>query len=121
MEALGLFSRRSLPGRSNKSTVLLQKFAQENAFNRTGFINYNQYGKKEGTGFIPCSEKFVDNFLLYVLVPDYSVSAKNSYTEVGSVNKRIRDMLTHHGLRKSEVKAITLSTLQELLEDLEKV
>ena len=101
--------------------VLLQKFVQENALNRTGFINYNQYGKKEGTGFISCSEKFVDNFLLYVLVPDYSVSAKNSYTEVGSVNKRIRDMLTHHGLRKCEVKAITLSTLQELPEDLEKV
>lgn len=121
MEALGLFSRRSLLGRSNKRTVLLQKFAQENALNRTGFINYNKYGKKVGTGFIPCSEKFVDNFLLYILVPDYYVSAKNSYTEVGSVNKRIRDMLTSYGLRNCVVKAIVLSTLEEPPEELEKV
>ena len=73
MQALGLFSRRSLLGRSNKSTVLLQKIAQENSLNRTGCINYNQYGKKEGVGFIPCTEKFVDNFLFYVYVPDYFV------------------------------------------------
>lgn len=73
-QALGLFSRRSLLSRSNKSTVLLEKIAQEHSLNRTGVINYNKYGKQEGVGFISCSEKFVDNFLFYFLVPDYFVT-----------------------------------------------
>lgn len=123
MQALRLFSRRSLLGRSNKSTVLLEKIAQENSLNRTGVINYNKYGKQEGVGFISYSEKFVDNFLFYVLVPDYFVTRKKTYTEVGVVNKHIRDMLTRYGLRKCKVKAIALSPLKEQPreEELEKV
>ena len=65
-QALGLFSCRSLLGRS--------KIAQEHSLNRTGVINYNKYGKQEGVGFISCSEKFVDNFLFHVLVLDYFVT-----------------------------------------------
>lgn len=123
MQAMGLFSRRSLLGRSNKSTVHLEKIAKENSLNKTGSINYNKYGEKDDIGFTPCSEKFVDNFLFYVLVPDYFVTAQKHYTEVGVVNKHIRDMLTRCGLQKCKVKAISLSSLkkQPLEEELDKV
>ena len=90
MQALGLFSRRAILGRSNKSTVVLEKIAKENSLNRTGAVNFNKYGKQDGIGFLPCSDKFVDSFLLYVYVPDYFVTAKKTYTEVGVVSMRIR-------------------------------
>ena len=64
--ALGLFSRRAILGRSNKSTVVLEKIAKENSLNRIGAVNFNKYGKQDGIGFLPCSDKFVDSFLLYV-------------------------------------------------------
>ena len=46
------------------------------------------------------SDKFVDNFLLYVYVPDYFVTSMRTYSDVGLVNKHIRDMLTRNGLQK---------------------
>ena len=53
----------------------------------------------------------MDNFLhyVYVYVPDYFVTAKKTYTEVGHVNKHIRDMLNQYiyDLRKCKVKVIT--------------
>ena len=113
MQALGLFSRRAILGRSNKNTVVLEKIAKANSLNRTGAVNFNKYGKQDGVGFSPCSDKFVDNFLLYVLVPDYFATAKKTYTEVGHVNKHIRDMLTRFGFGKCEVKAVALSPLKE--------
>ena len=76
MQALGLFSRRAILGRSNKSTVVLEKIAKENSLKRAGAVNFNKYGKQDGIGFLPCSDKFVDSFLLYVYVPDYFVTQR---------------------------------------------
>ena len=84
-----LFSRRAILGRSNKSTVVLGKIAKENSLNRAGAVNFNKYGQQDGIGFSPCSDKFVDNFYVYVYVTDYFVTTKKTYTEVGHVNKHI--------------------------------
>lgn len=115
---------RSLLGRPCKNTVLLQKFVQENALNRTGNIDYNKYGNKLGIGFLPCTEKFVDNFLLYVYVPDYFIEQKGAknkaYTEVGVVNKHIRSLLSHSGLQKCEVKAVCLTPIEKSLSEEER-
>ena len=35
-----------------------------NALNKTGLINNNKGGVKDGVVFQPCSYKFVDNFIL---------------------------------------------------------
>ena len=121
MQALGLFSHRAILGRSNKSNVVLEKIAKANSLNKTGAVNFNQYGKQDGVGFSPCSDKFVDNFLLYVYVPDYFVTSKKTYSEVGLVNKHIRAMLTRFGLQKCKVKAVALCPLKGDLDDLDKV
>ena len=121
MPALGLFSRRVILGRSNKSSLQWFWRRLQNSLNRTGTANFNKYGKQDGVGFSPCSDKFVDNFLFYVYVPDYFVKTKKTYTEVGHVNKHIRDMLKRYGLQKCEVKAVALSPLKDLPKDLDKV
>ena len=121
MQAPGLFSRRAILGPSNKSIVVLEKIAKENSLNRTGAVNFNKYEQQDGIGFSPCSNKFVDNFLFYVYVPDYFVTAKRTYTEVGHVNKHIRDMLDRYGLHKCKVKAVALSPLKEQPSELDKV
>ena len=69
MQALSLFSRRAILGRSNKSTVVLKKIAKENSLNRTGAVHFNKHGQQEGISLSPCSDKFVHNFLFYVYVP----------------------------------------------------
>ena len=94
MQALGLFSRPAILGRSNKSTVVLEKIAKENSINRTGTVNINKYGKQDSVGFSPCSDKFMDNFLLYVYVHNYFVTARETYTEVGHVNKLVSDLVS---------------------------
>ena len=104
MQALGLFSRLAILGRSNKNTMVLEKIMKSNSLNRTGAVNFNKYGKQVGAGFSPCSDKFVDNFLFYVLVPDYFVTAKKTCTDVGHVNKHIRDVVTRFGFGKCGVK-----------------
>ena len=86
---------------------ILEKIVRLNARNKTGNANYNKYGNKDGVGFTPCSDKFVDNFILQVLVPDYNMD-KKKYVHVGGVNKTIRDLLTRRNLTKCEVKAIGL-------------
>ena len=43
MQALNIFSRRAFLGRSNKSTVVLEKIAKENSLNRTGAVSFNKY------------------------------------------------------------------------------
>ena len=86
---------------------ILEKIARLNALNRTGNANYNKYGNKDGIGFIPCSDKFIDNFILQVLVPDYKLD-KTKYLHVGAVNKTIRDLLARRNLTKCKVKAIGL-------------
>ena len=121
MQALSFFSRRAILSRSNKSTVVLEELAKKNSLNRTDSANFNKYGQQDGIGFSPCSDKFVDNFLFYVYVPDYFVTAKKTYTEVGHVNKHIRDMLDRYGLHKCKVKAVALSPLKEKPSELDKV
>ena len=120
MQALGLFSRCAILGQSNKSAVVLEKIAKENLLNRTGTVNFNKYGKQDGIGFSPCSDKLMASFLLHVYVPDYFITVK-TYTEVGVVNMRISALLKRHGLQKCKVKV--LSPLKEVLKpkDLEKV
>ena len=112
MQALSIFSRRAILGRSNKSTVVLEKVAKDNSLNRTGTANFNKYGQQVGIGFSPCSDKFVDNLLFYVYVSDYFVTAKKTYKDVGHVKKHIRDMLDCYGLHKCKVKSRCIVTVK---------
>ena len=73
--------------------------------NKTGLINYNKGGVKDGVGFQPCSDKFVDNFILRVLVADYLIHKKN---------RTIRAMLERNGLEMCKVKAISLSNANDI-------
>ena len=84
-----------------------RKSVKHNTLNKTGRINYNKGGIKDGVGFQPCSDKFVDNFILRVLVADYLIHKKND-VEVGSINRTIRGMLDRNGLKNCKVKAISL-------------
>ena len=86
---------------------------KHNALNKTGHANYNKGGVKDGVGFQPCSDKFVDNFILRVLVADYLIYKKN-YAEVGSINRTKRGMLERNGLEKCKVKAISLSSATDI-------
>ena len=72
-----------------------------NARNRTGALNYNRYGKKDGQGFQPCSEKFIDNFVLMTLVPDYMLNEEGNYKLCGQMNQTIHELLTESGLKKN--------------------
>ena len=92
-------------GRAKRKTAIVETLVQSNALNRTGCINYNMYGTKDSIGFQEATEKFVDNFLLRVLVPDYNVKdGRNIF--VGSQNRMIRELLDANGLTKCKVKAI---------------
>ena len=57
-----------LVGKSQSKTAALEALIKGNALNRTGNVDYNKYGKLDGIGFEKVSDKFVDNFLLFVLV-----------------------------------------------------
>ena len=87
---------------------MLENVVLHNALNKTGCINYNKGGIKYCVGFQPCSDKFVDNFILSALVADYFIQ-KNRYVEVGLINRTICAMLNRSGLEKCKVKAIILS------------
>ena len=100
-----IISKKALCGRSQKTTRMLENVVKHNALNKTGHANYNKGGVKDGVGFQPCSDKFVDNFVLRVLVGDYLIYKKN-YAEVSSINRTIRGMLERNGLEKCKVKAI---------------
>ena len=113
MEKHIIVSKQELCGRSQKSTRMLENVVKHNALNKTGLINYNKGGVKDGVGFQPCSDKFVDNFILRVLVADYLIH-KKSYAEVGSINRTIRAMLERNGLEKCKVKAISLSNANDI-------
>jgi len=76
----------------------------------TGALNYNAGGVKDGIGFENVTEKFVDNFLLRVLVPDYNTeNGMNIF--IGTQNKTIRELLDTHGLTKCKVKAVGFTKL----------
>ena len=97
MEKHIIISKKELCGRSQKTTRMLENVVKHNALNKTGHINYNKGGVKDGVGFQPCSDKFVDNFIFCVLVADYLIY-KRRYIEVGSINRTIRAMLERNGL-----------------------
>ena len=80
--------QRELIGRSNRKTAAVEALIQANALNQTGKVNFNVDGEKDGFGFEKVTDKFVDNFLLRILVPDYNVkNGKNIF--IGSQNKTI--------------------------------
>ena len=108
-----IISKKELCGRSQKTTRLLENVVKHNALNKTGHINYNRGGVKDGVGFQPCSDKFVDNFVLHVLLADYLIH-KRRYVEVGSINRTIRTMLDRNGLEKCKVKAISLASASDI-------
>ena len=54
----------------------LENVVKHNALSKTGQINYNKVGIKDGVGFQPCSDKFVDNFFLRVLVANCLIHKK---------------------------------------------
>ena len=98
-------TEKELLGKRRKETACQENIVRHNALNRTGYLDYNLYGDKDGIGFVPVTEKFVDNFVLAVLVADYHLDEKRKYTEVGAFNKTIRGLLDRSGLKKCDVKA----------------
>ena len=101
-------NRSDIVGFKKSKTAVVEALIQTNAFNRTGTTNYNIFGQKDGIGFEEATEKFIDNFLLRVLVPDYNIKhGKNIF--VGSQNRMIRELLDAHGLTKCVVKAIVFA------------
>ena len=61
-------NRSKLVGKNKSKSAVIQALIRANALNRSGNINYNEYGKLDGIGFEKVSEKFVDNFIFKVLV-----------------------------------------------------
>jgi hypothetical protein len=85
--------------------VDLTKIARMNAMNKTGWLDYNRFGVKDGQGFQACSDRFVDNFLLRVVVPDYQWK-KKVYIHLGSLNKSIQEKLRAFGLTSFKLKGV---------------
>ena len=101
-------NRSEVVGFKKSKTAVVEALIQANALNRTGTANYNTFGHKDGIGFEEATQKFIDNFLLRVLVPDYNIKeGKNIF--VGSQNRMIRELLDAHGLTKCVVKAIVFA------------
>ena len=98
-------NRSDLIGKSKSNTLVMETLIRANALNRTGNVNYNENGLKDGVGFEEVTEKFVDNFLFRILIPDYNIKkGKNMF--IGAQNKMIRDLLNANGLKKCVVKAV---------------
>ena len=103
-------NRSRLVGCTKSKTAVLEALIRINSLNLTGALNYNAGGVKDGIGFENVTEKFVDNFLLRVLVPDYNTkNGKNIF--IGAQNKTIRKLLDAHGLEKCKVKAVGFTKL----------
>lgn len=109
---MNIFNQRDLIGNSKSSTALLEIIAQRHALNCTGRVNYNMYGKKDGVGLVAVTQKFIDNFILAVLVPDYNVNNRRNVF-IGSQNKGIRDLMDAHGIKSCIVKATNFSKLSK--------
>ena len=62
----------------------------------------------------PVTEKFVDNFILRVLVADY-ITENNAHTEVCSINRTIGSLLDRYGLTKCKVKAIAFTNVKDIV------
>ena len=65
-------SRSEIVGPTKSTTVFVEAFIRSNTFNRTDAINYNAYATKCGVEFEKVARKFIDNFLLRTLVPNYN-------------------------------------------------
>ena len=109
-------SRSELVGKTQSTTAVLESLVRANVLNRTGNMDYNQYGKLDGVGFEKVSAQFVDNFIFANLVPDYNTKKikgkRPSNMFVGSQNKTIRELLDANGLEKCIVKTTRLHKLQ---------
>ena len=57
-----------MAGKSQSKTAVLEALIKANALNRTGNVNYNEYGKLDGIGF----EKFVIGIGMALLFPPVS-------------------------------------------------
>ena len=85
----------------------MEALIQANALNQTGTgnVDYNKCGKLDGIGFEKVSDKFVDNFLLCVLVPDYNTEKKKKIrrnTFIGSQNKICVNIYTGYGVKTTK-------------------
>ena len=103
-------NQSELVGSTKSKSAVVEKLICSNALNLTGTTNYIADGVKDGVGFGNVTEKFVDNFLLRVLVPDYNTKY-GSNIFIGSQNRTIRELLNAHGLTKCNVKAVAFSKL----------
>ena len=65
-------NRSKVVGKKQNNTAVLEALICANALDCTGDLNHNKNGKLDGVGFEKISEKFIDNFILKVLVPDYN-------------------------------------------------
>ena len=114
--------REEICSKSPKTQALLESVFRAASGSKTGNVNYNKYGTKEGIGLTPVTEPFFDSFLLYIAVPDYRVTTNRGddveeedkpkykykrYIHVGSVNSTIREVCSSANLKIS-VKAIHL-------------
>ena len=107
-----VISRSDLVGCSKSRSIIAETLVRNNALNLTGRINYNASGVKDGIGFESVTDKFVDNFILRVLVPDYNLQkGKNIF--IGSQNKSIRDLLDAFSLKNCIVKAVAFTKLKK--------
>ena len=111
MEFRKQINRSEIVGTTKSKTAVVEALVRSNALNRTGVINYNAYGAKDGIGFEKATGKFIDNFLLRTLVPDYNTKdGKNIF--LGSQNRMIRELLDAKGLTKCKVKAVVFAPCQ---------
>ena len=111
MEFRKQINRSEIVGTTKSKTAVVEALVQSNALNRTGVINYNAYGAKDGVEFEKATGKFIDNFLLRTLVPDYNTKdGKNIF--LGSQNRMIRELLDAKGLTKCKVKAVVFAPCQ---------
>ena len=105
-----IIDRTEIVGRAKSKTALVDALSRYNALNHTGQVDFNKYGEKDGVGFQSVTEKFVDNFILSVLVPEYNTK-NGSNVFVGSQNRTIRELLRFNGLENCKVKAIGFSRI----------
>ena len=66
--------RSALVGRTQSKTAVLEAIVRCNARNLTGTLDFNKFGIKDEIGLIGVTPKFVDNFVIDVIAPDYHVT-----------------------------------------------
>ena len=77
-----IIDRTEIVGRAKSKTALVDALSRYNALNHTGQVDFNKYGEKDGVGFQSVTEKFVDNFILSVLVPEYNTKNGSNVSRV---------------------------------------